>query len=257
MSSVILCPVEQWAIHAKPHQQGHQCMFLSSAKATSDPELRHSRSHGTTRYITRHLLPWLYCNSALAGLPASCRRLCNEYKMPLLDLCSTLTGSCSSLQHYSSCTGCPSNTASSSRSRRWCTSFYVRRIAPTWLHSTRRTLNDVNSGRHKPELQSWNGHGRNLANAPSQLVIPVYGTVFLQQSTTLIFIMRLDELWSHIYFTVFLLHNFYPFMLLTIVMHSRPFIVWLGTIKLFLTLTLTNGYKWIAYNLYPGYMYQV
>jgi len=35
-------------------------------------------------------------------------RLCNEYKMPLLDLCSTLTSGRTLLQHCSSCTGCPS-----------------------------------------------------------------------------------------------------------------------------------------------------
>jgi len=38
----------------------------------------------------------------------------------------------------------------------------------------------LDSGRRKPELQSWNGHGRNL------------------QSATLI--QRLDELWRHTYF---------------------------------------------------------
>ena len=33
-----------------------------------------------------------YCNSVLAGLPASTRRLCNVYRMRLLDLCSIVTG---------------------------------------------------------------------------------------------------------------------------------------------------------------------
>jgi len=39
------------------------------------------------------------------------------------------------------------------------------RSSPTWLHSTRQTVNDINLGHHKPELQSWNWHGHNLANA--------------------------------------------------------------------------------------------
>ena len=185
-----------------------------------------------------------HCNSVFAGLPASTLarwRLCNsyKYKMRLLDLCLTST-SRRITQHYSSCTGCLSSTASALRSRRWCTTFYtidVRRISPTWLHSTRQTLNDVNSGRRIPELQSWNGHGPpNSANAPSQLVVPVYGTVFLQQSATLIVILRLDEIWSNIYSTVFLLHNFYPCILLTVVMQNGSYTAWLGTIKTVLSL---------------------
>jgi len=48
-----------------------------------------------------------------------------------------------------------------------------------------------------------------LISKPSQFVVPIYGTVFLQQSATLTAIQRSDELWSHIYFTVLLMRNFY------------------------------------------------
>ena len=205
MSSVILvsCWTVSYPCKATLARSPLQCVFLSSEKATSDPVLCHWRSHGTTRYITRYF-SLDYCNSALAGLPASIPwRLCNEYKMRLLDLCSTLTDGRISHQYCSSCTGCLSSTASSSRSRRWCTTLYttdVRRISPAWLHSTRQTLNDFNSGRHKPELQSWNGHGRNLANAR---LLSVWSQYMSQQSTTLV-IMCLDELWSHLFYCAFI-----------------------------------------------------
>ena len=111
-------------------------------------------------------------------------RLCNVYRMRLLDLCSIVTGGRTLLQHCSSCTGCPSSTASSSRSRRWCTTFYiidVHRTSSTWLHSTRQTLIDGNSGRRIPDVKQTRTQS---VNAPSRLVVPTYGTVFLQQSTT-------------------------------------------------------------------------
>jgi len=60
------------------------------------------------------------CSPAFLHLPW---RLCSVYKMRLLDLCLTLTGGHISLQHYSSCIGCPSSTASS-RSHHWCSTFY-------------------------------------------------------------------------------------------------------------------------------------
>jgi len=54
-----------------------------------------------------------------------------------INLCLTLTSGRTSLQHYCSCcTGCPSSTASSSRSRHWCTT-YTRSML-TCLHSTRQ-----------------------------------------------------------------------------------------------------------------------
>jgi len=73
-------------------------------------------------------------------------------------------------------------------------------------------------------------HGREptSANALSLSADLIHGTVFLQQSTTLTVIQRLDELSSHICFIVLLLINFYFIFytyihyLLTIVMHSRP-----------------------------------
>jgi len=124
-----------------------------------------------------------------------------------VQLCSIVTGGRTLLQHCSSCTDCPSSTASSSRSRRWFTTFYimdVRRFSSTWLHSTWQTLIDGNSGRRIPKQPSWNGHGPNSVNAPSLLVVPTYETVFLQQSATLTVIQH----WSHIYYTVLLWHNF-------------------------------------------------
>ena len=46
-----------------------------------------------------------------------------------------------------------------------------------------------------------------------RLVVPTYGTVLLQQSATLTVIQHLDELWSHIYSGVLLLHNFLSYLL--------------------------------------------
>jgi len=156
-------------------KQGHQCMFLSSEKATSDPELSLKKSYGTTRDITRHLSPWLlqFCARWPSCIYPGASATCTECG------CSTSAQSWPAvaqlLQHCSSCTGCPLSTASPSRSRRrWCTTFYmmdVRRISSTWLHSTRQTLKDGNSGRRISEQPSWNGHGPNSVNAPSRLVV--------------------------------------------------------------------------------------
>ena len=50
------------------------------------------------------------------------------------------------------------------------------------------------------ELQSWNGYGSNSAKAPSQFVVPIYGTVFLQQSATLSHPAFRRALKSHLFY---------------------------------------------------------
>jgi len=96
-------------------------------------------------------------------------------------------------------------------------SMSVRHISPTWLHSTRQTLNDISSGRRKPELQSWNGHGPNSANAHSQFAVPMYGTVFLQQSAALT-VMQHSEISE---FTFILLCFYCITFTRSVVMHSH------------------------------------
>jgi len=178
--------------------------------------LRQIRNY-VTQEVTAQLVTSLvisrldYCNSVLAGLPASTlaplQRVQNTAARLVLnrDRRSHIIPALQQLHWL------PSSTASSSRLRRWCTTFYIidiRHISSTWLHSTRQTLIDVNPDCRIPEQPSWNWHGPNSVNAPSRLVVPTYGTVFLQQSATLTVIQHLDELWSHIYFSVLLLHNF-------------------------------------------------
>jgi len=100
-------------------------MFLSSEKATSDLELCRLRSHGTTQLHHSSFLALtiaILYSLAFLHLPW---RLCNVYRMRLIDLCSIVTCVRTLLQHCSSYTGCPSSTPSSSRSRRWCTTFYI------------------------------------------------------------------------------------------------------------------------------------
>ena len=148
-------------MHSKEHQHHHSPVHVSiiwegyiRSGIMSLKKSWHSSLHHSSFFALTTAIP---CSLAFLHLPW---RLCNEYRMPLLDLCSIVTGGRTLLQHCSGCTGCSSSTASSSRSRRWCTTFYmtdVRHISPTWLHSTQQTLDDINSGCHKPELQSWNG----------------------------------------------------------------------------------------------------
>ena len=185
-------------------------MFLSSEKA-----IRQIRNYVTqevmAQLVTSLVISRLdYCNSVLAGLPTSTlaplQRVQNAAARLVLRL----------LQHCSSCTDCPSSTASSSiRLRRWCTTFYimdVRRISSTCMVA----FNTPDS--HRRQFRS--SHTRaavvkrtrvHFVNAPSRLVVPTYGTVFLQQSVTLTVIQHLDELWSHIYSSVLFWHNFLSF----------------------------------------------
>jgi len=56
------------------------------------------------------------------------------------------------------------------------TDAHVSRL-PDCIQHGKLSTTSINSGRHKTELQSWNGHGRNLENAPSQLVVPVWNSL--------------------------------------------------------------------------------
>jgi len=164
--------------------------YVRSGIMSLEKSWHNSSHHSSFLALTTAIL----CSPAFLHLPW---RLCNVYRIRLLDLCSIVTGGRTLLQYCISCTGCPSSTASSSRLRRWCTTFYiidVHRISLTWWNSTRQTLIDINSGRCIPEQPSWNKHGPNLVNASIRLVVPTYGTVFLQQSATLTVIQHLDEL---------------------------------------------------------------
>ena len=97
--------------------------------------------------------------------------------------------------------------------------YILHNRCPSYLVDLILTLIDGNSGRRIPEQPSWNGHGPNSVNAPSQLVVP---TVFLQQSATLTVIQHLDELWSHIPVCFSGITFYHYCSLLTIVMRSRP-----------------------------------
>ena len=84
----------------------------------------------------------------------------------------------------------------------------------------------------------------NSVNAPCWLVDPTYGTVFLQQSTTLIVIQHLDELWSHhIYSSVLLLLNFLPVSTIDCCNAQSALFqfVWLVTLTLFLSFIYNNN----------------
>jgi len=74
------------------------CMFLSPEKATSDPELCQSRSHGTTCDITRHLSPWLlqFCARWPSCIYPGASATCTEYSW------STNAQSWPAVAHYSS-----------------------------------------------------------------------------------------------------------------------------------------------------------
>jgi len=156
-----------------------------------------------------------YCNSVLAGLPASTlaplQRVQNAAARLVLnrDRRSHITPA---LQHW-----LPVKyriifqiaTLMHHFLHNRCLSYLIDLIAFNTADSRRRQLRSSQSRAAIVKRTPW--HGPNSVNAPSRLVVPTYGTVFLQQSATLTVIQHLDELWRHIYSSVLLLYNFLSF----------------------------------------------
>jgi len=103
--------------------------------------------HSSFLVLTR-----LYCNSALAGLPASAlarlQRVQNAVARLVFNLDRRYVAHHSSITAVAQCT--VKYTASSSRSRRWCMHILHDRCLSYladlgYIRSTRQTLNDVNS----------------------------------------------------------------------------------------------------------------